>query len=714
MSHDGSYDMVLLPSQHDNNGGRRLARRRRTRRRLPPVAKEEHPGLPRYPPRRRRRRGNHGQAGGSTSTVVGPERVDDAGTPAGDMSGVVLAPETTAVVASQQRANPERTDDASALTKDLLGISLVPEITVHSVPDATSLSSANQQVPSVFHPVPFRFSFDPPSDPALVSAFVRAYPDFPGYHMWSTWDRLTAVSTSGPAGSEEEDDPDVSWNFFGLRDPGAMRDFMSACDHCLSGCSDDGHSLDNEGCDPTHECYHIDQEDHDGENHLGMPGSDDALAPASRVEIPRELAVVQVPAGGQDTQLEQLREMQAKLDEKARRLVQLRQNIEQEWAGRALAGGARHRARDVQHRIVDDARAGLPPAFSGAGQNLAAAAMLLRTMPEPSTTEGRRIQGELEGLQEDAVVRQAESSASRRRGDPSEHRATPSRRMREATVHTERTRGGTPAAPDRLGDEQHRRDRRAQLEERVRRGYHPRRGGRYDSEEDQSPSPKPPGPRVFSQAIRRAPFPAQFRAPTTITKYSGETRPELWLADYRLACQLGGTDDDNLIIRNLPLFLSNAARAWLEHLPPAQIFDWDDLVKAFVGNFQGTYVRPGNSWDLRSCRQQRRGINARVHLAIFEAAHRAAQHHRLGRHRGIPRRHHLPRPGEQTGAQDSHQGERIDGHRHQVRLWSGGGQSHLPERQEASGKTEGRRPRGVRPAWHEEGQEEGASKTRRR
>jgi hypothetical protein len=58
-----------------------------------------------------------------------------------------------------------------------------------------------------------------------------------------------------------------------------------------------------------------------------------------------------------------------------------------------------------------------------------------------------------------------------------------------------------------------------------------------------------------------------------------------WLADYRLACQLGGTDDDNLIIRNLPLFLSDAAQAWLEHLPPAQISDWDDLVKAFVGNF---------------------------------------------------------------------------------------------------------------------------------
>jgi hypothetical protein len=213
----------------------------------------------------------------------------------------------------------------------------------------------------------------------------------------------------------------------------------------------------------------------------------------------------------------------------------------------------------------------------------------------PSTTEGRRIQGELKGLLEDAAVRQAESSASRRRGDPSEHRATPSRRLQEASVHTARTRDGTPTAPDRLGDEQHRRDRRARLEERVRRGYHPRRGGRYDSDEDRSPSPEPPGPRVFSQAIRRAPFLAWFRAPTTITKYSGETRSELWLTDYRLACQLGGTDDDNLIIRNLPLFLSDAARAWLEHLPLAQISDWDDLVKAFARNFQGTYVHPGNS-----------------------------------------------------------------------------------------------------------------------
>jgi hypothetical protein len=170
-----------------------------------------------------------------------------------------------------------------------------------------------------------------------------------------------------------------------------MRDFMTACDYCLSDCSDDGHSLDDEGCGPSRECFHVDIGGHDEGNHLGMPEDDDPPGPAPRVDILRELAMVPVPTGGQDTQLEQIREMQAKLDEEAGQLVQLQQNIEQEWAGRALAREACHQAQDVQRRIADDARARLPPASSGVGQNLAAAAILLRAMPEPSTTEGRRI-----------------------------------------------------------------------------------------------------------------------------------------------------------------------------------------------------------------------------------------------------------------------------------------------------------------------------------
>jgi hypothetical protein len=114
------------------------------------------------------------------------ERVDDAGTLAGDMSGIVLAPETTTSVVSLQHTNPKRTDDASTLAKGLLGVILIPEITMQSVPDATSSPSIDREVPSVFHPLPFRFSFDAPSDPASVSAFIKAYPNLPGYHMWST------------------------------------------------------------------------------------------------------------------------------------------------------------------------------------------------------------------------------------------------------------------------------------------------------------------------------------------------------------------------------------------------------------------------------------------------------------------------------------------------------------------------------------------------
>jgi hypothetical protein len=186
MSLDGSYDMVLLPPQRgSDNDGRQPARRRRTRRRLPPVAEEQHPGLSRrLPRRRRRRRGNRGQTRGGTSSAV--ERVDDAGAPAGDMSGVDLAPETTASVVSPQHANPKRTNDASTLAEDLLGVSLMPEITVQSIPDATPSPSIDREVPSVFHPVPFRFSFDPPSDPTSVRAFIKAYPNLPGNHMWST------------------------------------------------------------------------------------------------------------------------------------------------------------------------------------------------------------------------------------------------------------------------------------------------------------------------------------------------------------------------------------------------------------------------------------------------------------------------------------------------------------------------------------------------
>jgi hypothetical protein len=223
MSPDSSYDMILLPPQHDSNDGRRLARWRQNRRRSLPRMEEEQSGQPRHPPhRRRRRRGNHGQARGSTSSAVGPEQVDGAGTPAGDMSGVSLAPETITGDTSRQNANPRGTDDANTLARDLSGISLAPETATRFVSTTTSPPSTNQEVPSVFRRVLFRFSFDPQGDPASTYASARTYPDLPGYHMWSTWDQLTVASTSEPAGPEEEDGSDFGMDFTGLCDPRAM------------------------------------------------------------------------------------------------------------------------------------------------------------------------------------------------------------------------------------------------------------------------------------------------------------------------------------------------------------------------------------------------------------------------------------------------------------------------------------------------------------
>jgi hypothetical protein len=238
-----------------------------------------------------------------------------------------------------------------------------------------------------------------------------------------------------------------------------MRDFMTACDYCLSDCSDSSHSFGDEDCGPSRECFHVDLGGPGEGNHLGIPENGDPPRPAPRVYILRELAVVPVPAGGQDAQLEQIREMQSRLDEGAGTLEPFRWNIGQGWADQAPDGEARHLPQGIQHCIANDVRARPPPASSGVGQNLAAAAILLRAMPEPSTTEGRRIQGELKNLLEDAAVRWAESSASRRQGYPSDHRVATSRFMREAWVHTGRTRNTAPAAPGRLGNEHHLRNR---------------------------------------------------------------------------------------------------------------------------------------------------------------------------------------------------------------------------------------------------------------
>jgi hypothetical protein len=77
--------------------------------------------------------------------------------------------------------------------------------------------------------------------------------------------------------------------------------------------------------------------------------------------------VVPVQAGGHDPQLEQIRGVQARLDEGAGALEPICQDVGQEWAGQPPAGEIRHLPLGIQHRIVDDARVRPTPASSGVG-----------------------------------------------------------------------------------------------------------------------------------------------------------------------------------------------------------------------------------------------------------------------------------------------------------------------------------------------------------
>jgi hypothetical protein len=254
-------------------------------------------------------------------------------------------------------------------------------------------------------------------------------------------------------------------------------------------------------------------------------------------------------------------------------------------------------ARDRINANFDVDNPNTPPRAS---QKLIAAATLLRAMPAPSTPEARKLHCEAQALIEQAAVQQAESSASRIHHQGSARDDEGAQDL-EASVHAggaaehPANQGRTPVKERILDTRGQPEDgdtrnvinarRAANTETRTAVGYRPRWGGRYDSREDRSPTLEPLGTRVFSREIRTASFPQRFRQPTSIDKYNGETDPHVWLNNYRLACQLGGATTDEVIIRNLPLHLTDSARTWLEHLPASQIHNWDDLVRTFMGNF---------------------------------------------------------------------------------------------------------------------------------
>jgi hypothetical protein len=74
----------------------------------------------------------------------------------------------------------------------------------------------------------------------------------------------------------------------------------------------------------------------------------------------------------------------------------------------------------------------------------------------------------------------------------------------------------------------------------------------------------------------------------------------------------------------LQLYLKDSARAWLRGLPKGSIKSWDDLVDAFVTNFQATYKRPVGIDELRHC-QQKPKESMRAYIGRFTKLLNAAE-----------------------------------------------------------------------------------------
>jgi hypothetical protein len=211
-------------------------------------------------------------------------------------------------------------------------------------------------------------------------------------------------------------------------------------------------------------------------------------------------------------------------------------------AGEASACDERVRELGIQahDRINADFIVDNPDTPPRASQKLIAAAMLLRAMPAPSTPEVRNLHREAQALIEQAAVQQAESSASRirqqgdARGDGGAQGGEPSVHAGGAAEHPANP-GRTPAKERLLDTRGQARDgdarnvinarRTSKADARAAAGYHPRRGGRYDSDEDHSPTPEPPGTHVFSREIRAAAFPSASASPRPSSSTTGRRIP---------------------------------------------------------------------------------------------------------------------------------------------------------------------------------------------
>ncbi|KAK1695701.1 hypothetical protein QYE76_012398 [Lolium multiflorum] len=156
-----------------------------------------------------------------------------------------------------------------------------------------------------------------------------------------------------------------------------------------------------------------------------------------------------------------------------------------------------------------------------------------------------------------------------------------------------------------------------------------RRAARKDddsdsSDEDQEYDGELRGADCLSYKIRESMPPKKFKpTPTDAAKYDGQQEPRSWIDDY-LQTVILHKGNQIAAMQCLQLYLKDSARAWLRGLPKGSIKSWDDLVDAFVSNFQATYKIPVGIEELRNC-QQKQKDSMRSYIGRFTKLLNAAE-----------------------------------------------------------------------------------------
>jgi hypothetical protein len=378
-----------------------------------------------------------------------------------------------------------------------------------------------------------------------VRTDVAAYEDLPGHHLLAVRNLIASTNDVSYHGSASELPPATShgyaeWDFFDVSDPVMFQRFLDAVDYWFdysdtsSAGSHDLHATALWSPSVTRSTAQARQE----QVTENPPETQGRVRPGTRWAEHAPTS----PTGGADinAQLAQARKLKAKIAEEYHAVRLLRASI----TGEASARGERVRkmGKQAYERINVDFNVDDPSTPPRASQKLVTAATLLRAVPALSSPEARILHHEAQALIEQAAIQQAESSTSRMR-QPGSVRDYGNTQGSEASAHADGA-AGQPANQGRTPVRERILDTREQAQDgdacnviNARRagntktravvGYYPRWGGRYDSREDRTPTPEPPGTRVFCREFRTASFPQRFRQPTSINKYTGETDPRV-------------------------------------------------------------------------------------------------------------------------------------------------------------------------------------------